>query len=148
SLGSLAHLSMALFLKRAGLEMIPVSYKGGGAAPLTDVIAGHVPTYFPPLSDVLPHRASGALRLLAVSSAERVVQIPDVPTLAESGFPGFNTVTWNGLLAPAGTPKEIVARISQELGRAVKDPQIADRLASFGVTPLGNTPAEFAAMIA
>jgi tripartite-type tricarboxylate transporter receptor subunit TctC len=147
SLGSLAHLSMALFLKRAGLEMIPVSYKGG-AVPLTDVIAGHVPTYFPPISDVLPHRTSGALRLLAVSSEQRAPQIPDVPTLSESGFPGFKTQTWNGLLAPTGTPKEIIERIAREIARAVREPTFVERLASFGVDPLGNSPAEFAAMIA
>jgi tripartite-type tricarboxylate transporter receptor subunit TctC len=148
SLGSLAHLSMAMFLKRAGLEMVPVSYRGGGAAPLTDVIAGHVPVYFPPLSDVLPHRTSGALRLLAVSSEKRIPQIPDIPTLSESGFPGFKSVTWNGLLAPAGTPTEIRDRIAQEVARAVQDPKFVERLASFGVDPLGNSPEEFAAMIA
>jgi tripartite-type tricarboxylate transporter receptor subunit TctC len=147
SLGSLAHLSMALFLKRAGLEMIPVSYKGG-AVPLTDVIAGHVSTYFPPISDVLPHRTSGALRLLAVSSEQRAPQIPDVPTLSESGFPGSKTQTWNGLLAPAGTPKEIIERIAREIARAVKEPTFVERLASLGVDPLGNSPAQFAAMIA
>jgi tripartite-type tricarboxylate transporter receptor subunit TctC len=147
SLGSLAHLSMALFLKRAGLEMIPVTYKGG-AAPVTDVIAGHVPTYFPPISDVLPHRATGALRMLAVSSAQRAPRLPDVPTLSESGFPGFKTQTWNGLLAPAGTPKDVIGRIAREIMRAAKDPKFVERLASFGVDPLGNSPEEFAAMIA
>jgi tripartite-type tricarboxylate transporter receptor subunit TctC len=145
--GSLAHLSMALFLKRAGLEMVPVIYKGG-TAPLTDVIAGHVPTYFAPLSDVLPHKTAGAVRLLAVSSEHRAPQIPDVPTLSESGFPDFNTQTWNGLLTPAGTPKEIVDRMAQEIGRATKDPKLVERLAGFGVEPLGNSPDEFAAQIA
>ena len=147
TLGSLAHLSMALFLKRAGLDMIPVTYKGG-AAPVTDVIAGHVPTYFPPISDVLPHRGTGALRLLAVSSEQRAPQIPDVPTLNESGFPGFKTQTWNGLLAPAGTPKDVIDRIAREIMRAAKDPRFVERLASFGVDPLGNSPEQFAAMIA
>jgi tripartite-type tricarboxylate transporter receptor subunit TctC len=148
NVGSLAHLSMALFLKRAGLEMTPVTYKGGGAAPLTDVIAGHVPTYFTTLSDVVPHRASGALRLLAVSSEKRARQIPDVPTMIESGFPGFKTLTWNGLMAPAGTPKEIIERIAKEVARAVRDPRIAERLIANGVDPLGNSPEEFAAQIA
>lgn len=146
--GSLGHLSMALFLKRAGLEMIPVMYKGGGALPFNDVVAGHVPTYFPPVSEVLPHRSSGALRLLAVSSEKRVPQIPDVPTVSESGYPGFKILTWNGLLAPAGTPKDIVGRLAQEIARAVKDPGFSERLTSYGVDPLGNSPEEFAAMIA
>jgi tripartite-type tricarboxylate transporter receptor subunit TctC len=146
--GSLAHLSMALFLKRAGLEMIPVTYKGGGAAPLTDLIAGHVPAYFTTLSDVLPHRASGVLRPLAVSSETRVPRLPDVPTMIESGFPGFKTLTWNGLMAPAGLPKHIIEQIANDVARAVKDPKVADRLVSNGVDPLGNSPEEFAAQIA
>jgi tripartite-type tricarboxylate transporter receptor subunit TctC len=145
--GSVAHLSTVLLLNRAGLEMIPVSYKGG-APPLTDVIAGHVSTYFPPLFDVVSHATSGAVRVLAVSSEKRAPQIPDVPTLDESGFPGFTTHTWNGLVAPAGTPKEIVDRIAQEVGRAVKDPAFVARLAALGVNPLGNSPEGCAAMIA
>jgi len=148
TVGSLSHLSMALFLKRAGLDMVPVTYKGGGPAPVTDTMAGHVASYFAPLSDVLPHKASGALRLLAVSSEKRVPQAPDVPTVNESGFPGFKTQSWNGLLAPAGTPKEIINRIAQEIARAVKDPTFVERLVAYGVDPLGNSPDEFAAMIA
>jgi tripartite-type tricarboxylate transporter receptor subunit TctC len=147
SVGSLAHLSMALFLKRAGLEMIPVTYKGGGAIPLADLIAGHVPAYFTTLADVLPHRTDGALRPLAVSSERRAPQIADVPTMIESGFPGFKTLTWNGLMAPAGTPKATIDAIASEIARAVKDPSIAERLLSHGVDPLGNSPEEFAHMI-
>jgi tripartite-type tricarboxylate transporter receptor subunit TctC len=148
SVGSLAHLSMALFLKRAGLEMVPVTYKGGGAAPLADLIAGHVPAYFTTLADVMPHRTGGALRPLAVSSERRAPQIPDVPTVIESGFPGFKTLTWNGLMAPAGTPKATIDGIANEIARAVKDPGIAERLISNGVDPFGNSPEEFAAQIA
>jgi tripartite-type tricarboxylate transporter receptor subunit TctC len=148
SVGSLAHLSMALFLKRAGLEMVPVTYKGGGAGPLADVIAGHVPAYFTTLADVMPHRTGGALRLLAVSSERRAPQIPDIPTIIESGFPGFKTLTWNGLMAPAGTPQVIVDGIANEVARAVKNPGIAERLNGNGVDPLGNSPEEFAHMIA
>src|SRR5713101_226678 len=110
SVGSVGHLAMALFLKRAGLEMTNVSYRGNAPA-LTDVIAGHLPTMFSNLSDALPHAATGAVRLLAVSSDKRAPQIPDVPTVAESGFPGFNVLTWNGLMAPAATPNAIVDRI-------------------------------------
>jgi tripartite-type tricarboxylate transporter receptor subunit TctC len=145
--GSVVHLSTGLFLKRAGLEMIPVFYKGGMAA-VTDVIAGHVSTYFATVSDVLPYTASGNLRLLAVSSEKRVSQIPGVPTFIESGFSGFKTYTWNGLMAPAGTPWDIIERIAKEVARAVKDPRVIERLAVLGVDPVGNTPEEFAAMIA
>ncbi len=147
SAGSLTHLSMALFLKRAGLDMTNVSYRGNAPA-LTDVIAGHLPVMFSNVSDALPHAASGAVRLLAVSGDRRAPQIPDVPTVAESGFPGFNVITWNGLAAPAGTPKPIVDAMAAEIARAVKDPAFVERLQSYGVDPVGNSPAEFAAMIA
>jgi tripartite-type tricarboxylate transporter receptor subunit TctC len=145
--GSISHLSTVLFLKRAGLDMIPVSYKAATQI-IADIIAGHVPTYFTNLADVLPYAASGALRLLAISSEKRVLQAPDVPTFIESGFPGFTVVTWNGLMAPAGTPKEIIDRIAKEVARAVKDPTIAERLDANGVDPFSNSPEEFAAMIA
>jgi tripartite-type tricarboxylate transporter receptor subunit TctC len=145
--GGLSHLSMVLFLKRAGLEMTPVSYKGG-AAPLTDVIAGHVPIYFATLSEAMSQATSGAIRLLAVSSEKRVPQLPDVPTFAESGFPGFRALTWNGLMAPSAMPTDTVGRIAKEVSHAAKDATFAERLAAFGVDPLGNTPAAFAAMIA
>src|SRR5262249_7192483 len=82
------------------------------------------------------------------SSKQRARQIPDVPTVAESGFPGFNVLTWNGLMAPAGTPKEIVDKIAGEIGRAVKDPAFVARLDQLGADPLGNTPEEFGGMIA
>jgi tripartite-type tricarboxylate transporter receptor subunit TctC len=91
---------------------------------------------------------TGAVRLLAVSSEKRVPQLPDVPTFAESGFPGFKALTWNGLMAPAAVPKDIIDRIAAAVARAVKDAEFAKRLAAFGVDPLGNTPEEFAAMIA
>jgi tripartite-type tricarboxylate transporter receptor subunit TctC len=147
SAGSVTHLVMALFLKRAGLDMTNVSYRGNAPA-LTDVVAGHLPTMFSNISDAVPQAASGAIRLLAVSSAQRAPQIPDVPTVAESGFPGFNVLTWNGLMAPAGTPKEIVDKIAAEVGRAVKDPQFVARLDQMGADPLGNSPEEFRTMIA
>lgn len=145
--GSLTHLTMALFLKRAGLQMTNVSYRGNAPA-LTDVVAGHLPTMFSSIADAIPQATAGSIRLLAVSGKERAPQLPDVPTVAESGFPGFNVLTWNGLMAPAGTPEDIVDKIAAEIGRSVKDPQFAARLDEYGVDPLGNTPAEFRAMVA
>src|SRR5262245_1895095 len=147
SAGSLTHLSMVLFAKRASLDMTNVSYRGNAPA-LTDVVAGHLQTMFSNISDAIPQAASGSVRLLAVSSEKRVPQIPDVPTIAESGFPGFNVLTWNGLLAPAGTPKDIVNKIAGEMGRAAKDRQFLARLEQYGADPLSNTPDEFAALIA
>jgi tripartite-type tricarboxylate transporter receptor subunit TctC len=144
--GSVTHLAMALFLKRAGIEMTNVSYRGNAPA-LNDVIAGHLPTMFSNVSDALPHAASGSVRLLAVSRAKREAQIAEVPTVAESGFPGFDVITWNGLVAPAGTPQAVIDALAREIARAVKDPEFVARLTAFGVEPLGNTPNEFAAMI-
>lgn len=144
--GGVSHLCMALLLKRAGLDMTPVSYKGNAPA-LNDLIAGHIPTMFLNLSEALPHATSGAIRLLAVTSERRIQQLPDLPTVAESGYPGFKTLTWNGLMAPAGTPKHIIDRIAMVVSRAVRDAKIAERLASYGIDPLGSSPEAFAAMI-
>jgi len=144
---SLTYLTMALFRKRAGLDMIPVSYKGG-AAPVADLVAGHVKTMFANISVVMPHAASGALKLIAVTSERRVPQLPQVPTFADAGFPNFTILTWNGLMAPAGTPRDIIHRIAAEIGRAVKDQKFVERLAGDGFEPLGSTPEEFSATIA
>jgi tripartite-type tricarboxylate transporter receptor subunit TctC len=145
--GSITHLSMVLFLSRAGLNGTNVSYKGTGPA-LTDVVAGHLPAMFALFGDALSQAESGAIRLLAVSSEQRSTQAPDVPTIAESGFPGFKTTSWWGLMAPAGTPKPIVDRIAAEVGNATKDPKLVEQLTTFGVDPVGNSPAQFSAMIA
>lgn len=146
-IGSLNHLSMALFLKRAGLDMTHVPYKGNAPA-LSDVVAGHIPAMFSNLSDALPQAQGGTVRMLAVSSKARSPQAPQVPTVAESGYAGFNVLTWNGLMGPAGLPQAIVDKIAKEMGGAVKNPTFAQRLDKFGVEPLGNTPAEYKSMLA
>jgi tripartite-type tricarboxylate transporter receptor subunit TctC len=138
---------MALFLKRADLDMTAVHYRGNAPA-LADVVAGHVPAMFSSLADALPQIAGGNVRALAVSGPKRASQLPQVPTVVEAGYPGYSVVTWNGLMAPAGTPAPIVQRIAAEFARAAKDPKFAERLIAYGVDPLGNTPAEFAALIA
>ena len=145
--GSLNHLGTALFLKRAGLEMIHVPYKGNAPA-MYDVVAGNVPVILSTLPDALPQAKTGAIRIIGVSSEQRVPELPDVPTIAESGFPHFQVLTWNGLLAPAGTPSGVVEQLAKQCAQAVADPGFRRRLAGFGVDPLGNTPAAFAAMIA
>jgi tripartite-type tricarboxylate transporter receptor subunit TctC len=144
--GSLGHLTMVLFLNRAGLDMTHIPYKGGGPA-IADVIAGHVPTYFANLSEALTQAKSGSVRVLAVSSAARTPQLPDVATVAESGYPGFHTATWNGLLAPAGTPKPVVDVLSLAVAKAVKDPGVSDKLVALGVDPIGDDPQHFASTI-
>ena len=144
--GSITHLGMALFLHRAGLTMQNVSYRGNAPA-LNDVIAGHLPAMLSNISDAMPRAQSGAIRLLGVSTQMRVAQLPNVPTIAESGFPGFAVSTWNGLAARSGTPPEIIAKIATEIRRAVKDPQFVARLDGYGAEPLGNTPEAFSALI-
>lgn len=146
-IGSLNHLSMALFLKRAGLEMTHVPYKGNAPA-LSDVVAGHIPAMFSNLSDALPQAKGGTVRMLAVSSKDRSPQATDVPTVAESGYAGFNVLTWNGLMGPANLPQAIVDKIAGEMAKAVKQPDFSQRLDKFGVEPLGNTPAQYKAMLA
>jgi len=147
SAGSITHLGMALFLKRAGLEMQNVSYRGNAPA-LNDVIAGHLPAMFSNISDAVPHAESGAIRLLAVSTNSRAPQLPNVPTFAESGFAGFNLMTWNGLMAPSGTPRNILDRIAHDIRKAAEDPIFVRRLDGYGAAPLGNTPEHFRTMIA
>jgi tripartite-type tricarboxylate transporter receptor subunit TctC len=141
--GSIGHLTMALFLARADLKMEAVLYKGGGPA-MADVLAGHVNCYFGNYNEILPHAAGGRVRVLATSGDKRARQLPDVPTVAEQGYPGFRTETWNGYVAPAGTPREIVERIAREIAAGCKDAAFAARLDKIGVDPLCSTPAEFA----
>src|SRR5712672_1752823 len=129
--GSSSNLIMATFLKRAGLEMSNVSYRGTAPA-LTDLIAGHIPTMFVPISEALPQARAGLIRMLAVSSATRSREAPEVPTLAEQGFPGFHMVSWTGLMAPAGTPKDIIERMAAELGRALKDASFVEHIQKAG----------------
>jgi tripartite-type tricarboxylate transporter receptor subunit TctC len=144
--GSVGHLTMALFLARAGLKMEAVLYKGGGPA-IADVVAGHVPCYFGNLNEIIPHAGSGRLKVFAVSSERRAPQLPQVPTVAEQGYPGFRTVTWNGYVAPAGTPRPVVERIAREIAAACKDAAFVERLAKIGVDPACSTPDDFAKAI-
>jgi tripartite-type tricarboxylate transporter receptor subunit TctC len=146
--GSASNLLMSLFLKRAGIEMTSVSYRGTAPA-LTDLIAGHIPAMFVPISEALPQARAGLIRMLAVSSATRSREAPEVPSLAEQGFPGFNMASWVGIMAPAGTPKDIIDRMAAELARALKDPQFVENMLKSGVEPADDSsPAAFAAFIA
>jgi tripartite-type tricarboxylate transporter receptor subunit TctC len=145
--GSITHLAMALFLKRAGIEMSPIMYKGGAPA-VTDLIAGHVKSQFAVAASIVPYATGDLLRLLAVSSGQRMPQLANVPTMIEAGYPGLKILNWTGLVAPTGTPRSIVDRIAREVLRATKDPSTAAMLSAGGVDALGTTPEEFAAMIA
>ncbi len=141
--GSVSHLSAALFVKRAKLDMTHISYKGGGPA-VADLLGGQVQMYFGNLSELAAHAAGGQVRIIGVSSAERVRQLSDVPTFVESGFAGFETVTWNGLVAPAGTPPAVIAKVAAAVTEAVGQSEMRARLWQMGVYAIGNTPAQFA----
>jgi tripartite-type tricarboxylate transporter receptor subunit TctC len=145
-IGNGTHLSMAYFLKLAGLDMIHVPYKGGAPA-MADLVAGHVVANFSSSSDALPQVKAGTVRAIAVSGGTRSSKIPDVPAISELGFPKFKTITWNGLMAPAKTPKDIVNRVAAEVARAVKEPAVIEHMGNQGIDPIGNTPEEFAAAI-
>jgi tripartite-type tricarboxylate transporter receptor subunit TctC len=145
--GSVGNLLMSLFLKRAGLKMIDVSYRGTAPA-MTDVIAGHIPTMFSPLPEAIVQGRAGKVRMLAVSGEKRSVQMPEVPTIAESGFPGYQGTSWNAMMAPTGTPKEIIDKIAAEFVKAVKDPEFVKQLDKYGADPLGLTPEQFKEFLA
>lgn len=144
--GSASNLIMALFMKRAAIEMTSVSYRGTAPA-LTDLIAGHIPVTFVPMSEAHAQATNPNIRILAVSSGVRSKRMPDVPSIAES-YPGYHAVSWTGMLAPAGTPKEIVDRIAAEMVGAVRDAKFVDNLLAQGVDPVAEGPAKFAEMIA
>lgn len=144
---SASNLIMSLFQQRAGIAMTNISYKGTAPA-MNDLIGGHIPVMFAPVSEAFAQAGNPKVRLLAVSSIKRSLMLPDVPTIAESGFPGFDAVSWTGMMAPAGTPKEIIDRLGAEMVRAAKDPKFVDQIVKAGNDPLGFGPDEFARMIA
>jgi tripartite-type tricarboxylate transporter receptor subunit TctC len=137
--GSLGHLAMSLLGKNGAMEMTHVPYKGGGPL-MQDVVAGHVPLSIATVFVTKPHIDSKRLRPLAVTTSKRSPELPDVPTLAESGFPGFEAPAWWGVLASAKTPPEIVQRMNEELNKALKVPEIAQKLAGQGITVIGGPP--------
>ncbi|HET7866890.1 MAG TPA: tripartite tricarboxylate transporter substrate binding protein, partial [Burkholderiaceae bacterium] len=144
--GTVAHLTGELFQKAAGVTTQHVPYKGAAGA-MTDVISGTVDLYLSSVPTLLGHIKQGKVRALAVTSAKRVDDLPDVPTISESGYKGFDAVSWFGLLAPAGTPKEVIARLNAEFNKALKQPELSKRLADEGADPVGGTPEQFAALI-
>ena len=137
--GSLGHLAMALLAKNEGLDWQHVPYKGGGPL-MNDALAGHVPLTIASVFLTKPHLDSKRLRPLAVTSSKRASELPDVPTVAESGFAGFEAPAWWAVLAPAKTPPDILKRMNEELNKALKTPDIAKKLEAQGITVLGGTP--------
>ena len=144
--GASTHLTGELLKQRAGIDMVHVNYKGSGPA-LTDVMAGFVQIMFENLPSALPYIKAGKLKVLAVTGKERSPILADVPTLAESGFPGFDMVSWQGLVAPAGTPKPIIDKLNAELARVLKTPEMRDKMFGLGTEVVANTPEQFAQYI-
>lgn len=142
-LGSPNHLGMEMLKAMTKIDMVHVPYKGTAPA-LTDLIAGQVSLMFNSMPAVLPHVASGKLKGIAVGSAKRSPAVPNIPTVAESGVPGFEYVTWYGLYVPAATPKDIVARLNRETVRILADPEVVKRFSSQGADPEPSTPSELA----
>jgi len=141
--GTSIHLSGELFKSMTNVQMAHIPYKGSAPA-LTDLIGGQVQIMFDNLPSALPHIKAGKLRAVAVTSTKRAPALPDVPTIAESGIPGFEASSWFGILAPAGTPREIVTRINAEANKALQSPEMKEKLLSQGAEAVGNTPEYFA----
>lgn len=144
--GSSTHLSMAYFMSVAKIDLHHVPYKGGGPA-VRDAIAGQVQCVMVPIPTVYGHIKAKRLRPLGVSSTKRSPVLPDLPTIAEAGVPGYEFSTWYGVLAPAKTPKAVIARLNAAVVKALKDPALREKLLATGLDPQPSTPAEFASLI-
>jgi tripartite-type tricarboxylate transporter receptor subunit TctC len=144
--GGGAHLAFELFRSMAGIEITHVPYKGASLA-LTDLLGGHIQLTFSQPPVVLSHVRSGKVKALAITSARRLAVLPEFPTVAESGLAGYEATSWQGVVAPAGTPRAVVAKLNGEINRALQLPDIGARLAAEGSEPGAITPDEFGAYI-
>src|SRR6267378_273613 len=132
--------------QRADIVMTPIPYKGGADA-MTDLIGGRISAMFPDIASALPQIRGGKLRALAVASDKRVAALPELPTIGESGYPGFEAWAWQGFVAPAGTPRTVVMKLNAEFARVMADPAIRQRLSESGFEPRTSTPEEFGAYL-
>jgi tripartite-type tricarboxylate transporter receptor subunit TctC len=144
--GTPPHMTGELFKSYTGVNILHIPYKGGAPA-IADLLAGQIPMMFDNVPPLLPHVRGGRIKALAVTSLARIGVLPDVPTLHELGLKNFDAVGWNGLLAPAGTPREIVARLNAEVVRVLRIPEVRDQLTSQGADIVGNSPEAFAEWI-
>jgi tripartite-type tricarboxylate transporter receptor subunit TctC len=145
-IGSSPHMSMELIKSMTKINMVPVHYKGDGAA-IIDLLGGHMQLFSASIGTLLPHARSGKLRGIAVTSLKRSAMAPEFPTLDESGLPGFEVLTWFGILAPAGTPQQIVNRLNSEILQVVAQPATKDQLLKMGFEIVSNTPEQYAAFL-
>lgn len=144
--GSPSHLAVELFKVMTGTDLVHVPYKGAAPA-MADLLAGHVQVSFPTILAALAHVRAGKLRALATTGAARSPAAPELPTMIEAGVPGYEAANWFGAMVPAKTPPAIVARLAREIGRALRLPEVRERLLSQGMEPVGNSPEEFSAYI-
>jgi tripartite-type tricarboxylate transporter receptor subunit TctC len=144
--GTSQHLAAELFKYRAHLDIAAVPYRGSTAL-VPDLLAGRVTMSFANIVNILPLAREGKLRALAITSIKRSPLAPELPTMAESGFPGFEAVPWFGLLAPVGTPKDVLEKLHAETVKTLARPEVRKKFDELGLEPVGNTPAEFAAII-
>lgn len=145
-IGSASHLSPEMFKAMAGIDIVHVPYKGTGQA-IGDLLAGQVVMMFDQPVSTLPHVKAGKLRVLAITSGKRFPTLQDIPTVAESGIPGFEAVSWSGVCVPGGTPKDIINKLQTEISKVLKLPDITERLMRDGIEPIGGTPEQFQAFI-
>lgn len=144
--GSTPHLAVELFARAAGVSLTHVPYKGGAPA-LNDLLAGQLPMVAVNAVEVLPHVRAGKLRVLAALSAERVTTLPAAPTIAESGFPGFEASVWHAFIAPRGTPAPVVERLNAEIHKALAAPDVRERLANLGAIVSPSTPQQLGTLV-
>jgi len=144
--GTSSHLLMEMFNLRGGIHTVHVAYKGTGPA-LTDQLSGTIEVAFATAIAALPYVQSGRLRALAVSTRERLSTLPEVPTIDESGMPGFDGGSWQGVVMPAGAPRDVVTAVSSDLSRILKSPEMRERILGMGGIPVSNTPEEFTAFM-
>jgi tripartite-type tricarboxylate transporter receptor subunit TctC len=144
--GSPGHVGFELFRSMAGLDIVHVPYKGGAPA-ITDLIAGQVQLMLESLNSITPHAKAGRVRALGVSGPKRSPALPDIPTIAEAGVPGYEATTWGGLIAPARTPREIVFRLNSEINHALATPSLREKFTLVGAEPMPATPQAFAELI-
>ena len=144
--GSAQHIPMEMLKSMTGINILHVPYKGLAAA-FNDVLAGQIPMMVPSLATALPHAKGGKLRILATTGGKRIAATPDIPSVAESGVPGYDFDSWTGVLLPAGTSADIVNRMNAEVLRVTRLPETKDRLSALGFALIGSTPAEFAEYI-
>lgn len=144
--GSTSHLTMEMFRSAAGIQVNHIPFKGSGEAH-AQVIGGQVPVMFDAIPATLPHIKSGKVRGLGIATLTRSPFAPDLPTIAEAGYPGFEAVGWIGIAAPAKTPPAVIDKLNAEMKRILAEPDVKDRLATLAFTPVGDSPAQFAAYI-